>query len=318
LFLIAGVSYVRPENYRPFFVPTDARGRFGAKGVVEGSAVIFFAYVGFDAVSTAASEAIDPQRAVPIATLASLVVCTGFYVAVAYVLTGLVPYTQLDVPDPIAVAINAAGAGFAWVRPIIKIGAIAGLTSVVLVLINGQARIVHAMASDGLLPRALAVVDARTRTPSRALLGAGCAAAALAAIMPLDVLGEMVSIGTLAAFAFVCVGVLVLRRSRPDLPRPFRVPFAPAVPAAGALICVIQMATLPPETWLRLLLWMALGGAVWFFHGRLHALPIDERVKRLLGSGEGRALEGADTPAAAAATPRTRSGHAPLVDDDGW
>ena len=285
LFLLSSIPFVKSENWTPFFISAEGE-RYGVRGVITGSSVVFFAFIGFDAISTASAEAKNPQRAVPIATLASLVICTVLYIAVALALTGLVNYTKLDVADPIAVAVDAAGPGLVWVRPIIKFGAVSGLTSVILVLLNGQARIAYSMASDGLLPPALAYVHPVYRTPSKALFTAGVSAALLAAFVPVDALGEMVSIGTLAAFAFVCIGVIVLRRTKPNMPRPFKTPYAPFVPAAGATMCVIQMLALPPETWLRLILWMALGGVVYHTYSRHHMLPVDERIKRLLKTGE--------------------------------
>lgn len=242
---------------------------------------------GFDAISTAAQEARNPQRDVPIATLGALGVSTGLYVAVGLVLTGLVPYYLLDVPDPIAVAVDAAGAGLSWVRPIVKLGALAGLTSVILVSINGQARIAFAMAADGLLSGRLARVHPRYKTPHNAIALSGCTAAVISAVVPIDVLGEMVSIGTLAAFAFVCVGVIVLRRRRPDARRPFRVPWAPWIPGAGVLMCAAQMVALPLDTWLRLLVWMAAGGVLYRVYSVHHMTPVADRVRRMLGEAAG-------------------------------
>lgn len=303
LFLASSLPFVKSENWQPFFVPAEGE-RFGVRGIVSASAVVFFSFIGFDAISTASSEARNPQRAVPIATLLSLIICTSLYIAVAFALTGLVSYKLLDVPDPIAVAVDAAGPGLKWVRPIIKFGAIAGLTSVIIVLLNGQARIAHSMATDGLLPAALAYIHPLYKTPSNALLAAGCSAALLAALVPIDALGEMVSIGTLAAFAFVCVGVIVLRHTKPNQARPFRTPFSPFIPAVGALMCFIQMIALPPETWLRLFLWMALGGVFYFNYSRHHMRPIHERIARINGFQD----EPDSTPKAEdGATPTTSS-----------
>jgi APA family basic amino acid/polyamine antiporter len=308
IFLLASVGHVDSRRWSPFFIPADAAGNFGAKGVIAGSSVVFFSFVGFDAISTASGEAVDPQRAVPVATLASLGVCTALYICVALAMTGLVDYRALDVADPLAVALDAAGPGLAWVRPIVKLGAVCGLASVILVLVNGQARITFAMASDGLLPAALARVHPVHKTPAAALALAGATAGVLAALVPIDALGEMVSIGTLAAFAFVCATVLVLRRTRPAHPRPFRVPCSPAVPALGIAMCAMQMVVLPPETWARLAAWTAVGGAVYWGYARHHALPIEARVARLFQARAG------DEVPAAPATP------APLLprDDDGW
>ena len=191
LFLVSGVGFVKAANYSPFFIATDERGHYGFWGLLTGSSVVFFSFIGFDAISTACAEAIDPQTSVPRATIGALSVCTLLYVLVAAVLTGLVPYKLLDAPDPIAVAVDAAGPGLAFVRPIIKVGAITGLTSVILVLINGQARITHAMAADGLLPRAPAAVDARTPTPAPAIVAAGGAAGAPAALFSAHLSGRV-------------------------------------------------------------------------------------------------------------------------------
>jgi APA family basic amino acid/polyamine antiporter len=287
LFLFSSIPFVKKENWSPFFIPSTDTDRYGFRGIITGSSVVFFAFIGFDAISTASGEAKNPQRSVPIATLASLVVCTVLYIAVAFALTGLVSYTQLDVADPIAVAVDAAGTGLVWVRPIIKFGAVAGLTSVILVLLNGQARIAYSMSSDGLLPAALSYIHPTYRTPSNALLTAGMSAAVLAAFVPVDALGEMVSIGTLAAFAFVCIGVIVLRRTKPNMLRPFKTPYSPYVPALGAIMCIIQMIALPPETWLRLILWMVLGGVVYHTYSRHHMKPVAQRIERLLNCGDG-------------------------------
>lgn len=192
VFLAAGAFYVVPANWEPFIPPATPEGAYGLFGVLRGSSVVFFSYVGFDAISTASSEARDPQRTIPIATLASLAICTALYIATGAVVTGLTPYQTLDVPDPIAVAVDAAGPGLWWLRPIVKLGALCGLTSVVMVLILGQARIVWAMADDGLLPPVLARLHPRFRTPHIATIATGAVAAVVAALVPIDVLGEMV------------------------------------------------------------------------------------------------------------------------------
>jgi len=269
LFIAFGVAYINADNWRPFMPEnTGVFGQFGWSGVLRGAGVIFFAYIGFDAVSTAAQEAKNPQRDMPIGILASLAVCTVLYIAVALVLTGIVRFDQLNVPDPIAVGVDAAGPGLFWLRKFIKIGAIAGLSSVMLVLLLGQPRIFYAMAIDGLLPKFFSNVHPKFRTPHITTMVTGAAAAVLGGLFPIGALGEMVSIGTLLAFAIVCASIIVLRRTHPDLPRPFRTPLVPLLPALGVVITVGQMFMLPWATWLRLIIWMAIGIAIYFFYGR--------------------------------------------------
>ena len=271
LFIAFGLAYINRENWTPFIPPQVGPGKYGWSGIVRGAGVIFFAYIGFDAVSTAAQEAKKPQRDMPVGILGSLAICTVLYIAVALVLTGIVKYSTLNVPDPIAVGVNAAGPGLAWLRPIVKIGAIAGLTSVILVMLLGQPRIFYSMSKDGLLPPVFAAVHPKFRTPWLASLLTGVFAMAMAGLLPIGLLGELVSIGTLLAFAIVCGGVLVLRYTDPDLPRPFRTPLVPLVPLGGIAACFYLMAHLPPDTWARLIIWMAIGLAIYFLYGRRHS-----------------------------------------------
>ncbi len=270
LFIGVGSFFVSPANWSPL-VPanTGSFGEFGWSGLLRGAGVIFFAYIGFDAVSTAAQEARNPQRDMPIGIMASLVVCTILYIAMALVLTGIVHYSRLGVPDPIAVGIDATG--LVWMRPVIKLGALAGLSSVILVMLLAQPRIFFTMSRDGLLPPVFSRVHPRFRTPWITTIVTGAVVAVVAAIFPIGVLGELVSIGTLLAFVLVCLGIVALRRSRPDLPRPFRTPGSPWVPIAGALACLYLMAGLPLETWARLIGWLALGMAIYFAYGRRSA-----------------------------------------------
>ncbi len=266
-FIAAGLRFINAENWRPFIPPnTGTFEQFGWTGVVTGAGVIFFAYIGFDAVSTAAQEAKNPQRDMPIGILGSLVVCTILYIAVSAVLTGIVPYTTLNVPDPMAVGIDATG--LAWMKWIIKIGAIAGLSSVILVMIMAQPRIFWTMANDGLLPRAFTRVHSKFRTPYIPTIMTGLAVAIAGGLFPIGDLGHMVSIGTLFAFILVCAGVWVLRRTRPDIKRPFRAPAIWFVAPAGMLSCFYLMYGLPLVTWYRLAVWMAIGLFIYFLYGK--------------------------------------------------
>jgi APA family basic amino acid/polyamine antiporter len=239
--------------------------------VVRGAGVIFFAYIGFDAVSTAGQEARNPQRDMPIGILGSLVGCTILYIAVALVLTGVVSYTKLNDPAPIAVAINALGEGAAWLRPVVKIGAIAGLSSVILVMMLGQPRIFYTMSKDGLLPPVFSAVHPRFRTPWLATLLTGLVAMLVAGLFPIGLLGELVSIGTLLAFAIVCAGIFVLRFTDPNIPRPFKAPVFWLVSPLGVFFCIYLMYGLPGDTWARLFVWMAIGLVIYFAYGRRHS-----------------------------------------------
>ena len=273
-----GAFYVEPANWVPFIPEqlTDAAtglplaGKFGWSGIFAGAGVIFFAYIGFDAVSTAAQEAKNPQRDLPIGILASLTVCTILYILMALVMTGLVPFAQLNVPEPVFVALDAAPA-LNWLKIFATLGAVAGLASVVLVMLMAQPRIFYAMSRDGLLPPIFGRVHPKFKTPWLATIITGVTAAVFAGLFPIGILGHLVSIGTLFAFVIVCAGILVLRYRSPDLPRPFRTPFVPFVPVGGVLICSWLMYNLPADTWLRLAIWMALGLAIYFLYGRKHS-----------------------------------------------
>ncbi len=264
-----GFGHVNTANWMPF-VPENSGsfGQFGWSGVVRGAGVVFFAYIGFDAVSTAAQEAKHPQRDVPIGILGSLGICTLLYVGMALVLTGLAHYTELNVPHPVYVAIAKAGPSLAWLGMAVNVGAVAGLSSVVLVLLLAQPRVLFAMARDGLLPRIFTRIHPRYHTPYVSTLLTGGVCAVLAGLFPIGVLGELVSIGTLLAFVIVCAGVWILRRKAPNAPRPFRAPGVPWVPLAGILTCFVMMALLPLDTWIRLIVWLALGMAIYFSYGR--------------------------------------------------
>ena len=272
LFIGFGIMYVNMDNLTPFIpANTGNFGEFGWSGILRGAGVIFFAYIGFDVVSTAAQEVKNPQRDMPIGILGSLTIVTILYILVAFVLLGLVSYTNLKVSNPIAVGIDAAGEGLRWLRPIIKIGAITGLSSVVLILLYGQSRIFFTMSRDGMLPQKFAAVHRRFRTPYVTTVATGAAAMLVAGLFPIENLAEMVSIGTLLAFAIVCVSVLILRYTRPKLHRPFRTPFMPYVPILGALIALLQMLALPMDTWMRLFIWMFIGFFIYAIYGERHA-----------------------------------------------
>ena len=272
LFIGFGISHIHLSNWTPFIpVNTGEFGHFGWSGILTGAAVVFFAYVGFDAVSTTSQEAINPKRDVPRGILFSLLICTVLYIAVSLVLTGILNYKYLNVEAPIALAINNAGPGLMWLRPIIKIGAIAGLSSVVLVLLLGQSRVFFTMASDGLLWKSFAKTHSRFKTPHITTIVTGSVAAFFAGLFPIGLLGEMVSIGTLLAFVIVSIGIILLRKSEPDAVRGFRTPWVPFVPILGALVCLAQMASLPSATWIRLIVWMLIGFGIYFTYGIKHS-----------------------------------------------
>ncbi|MDX2120019.1 MAG: amino acid permease [Gemmatimonadota bacterium] len=267
-----GFQYVNTANWTPFIPEnTGEFGKFGWSGVLRGAGVIFFAYIGFDAVSTAAQEAKNPQRDLPIGILGSLAVCTVLYILMALVMTGIAHYSELNVPHPVFVAIEKAGPSLKWLGYLINIGAISGLASVVLVMLMGQPRIFYSMARDGLLPAVFGKVHPTFKTPYISTIITGLVAALIAGIFPIGLLGELVSIGTLLAFVIVCGGIIVLRRVQPDLHRPFKTPLVPLVPILGILICGYMMYGLPVDTWLRLGIWMALGLAIYFLYGRSHS-----------------------------------------------
>jgi APA family basic amino acid/polyamine antiporter len=285
LIVLAGAAFVRAENYVPFIPPnTGSFGEYGSSGVLRGAAVIFFAYIGFDAVSTAAQEARDPQRDMPRGILGSLAICTVLYIAASAVMVGLVPYQNLMGPAPMAVAVDharLAAASTMWsglmsmMATLVKVGIVAGLTSTMVVQMLAQPRILMSMSQDGLLPAWASRIHPRFRTPHLTTLATGLIVAVASGFTPIGVLGNLVSIGTLFAFVIVSIGILVLRRTQPDLPRPFRTPWVPYVPTASVVVSLLLMASLPRETWERLGIWMAIGITIYFVYGRKRALLAD-------------------------------------------
>src|SRR5262245_2826056 len=278
LFVIGlGSAYVRPENWHPFLP-------FGWGGVLSGASYVFFAYIGFDSVSTHAEEARNPQRDVPIGIITSLALCTVLYILVAAVLTGMVPRTQISIDAPVAAAFASRGLRVAVF--FISLGAVVGITSVLLVLLLSQARVLLAMARDGLIPREFfGAVHPRFRTPHKGTILTGVLVATAAAVFPLRILAELVNIGTLMAFVIVCAAVLVMRRTNPDLPRPFRTPFVPAVPILGMLMNFGMMCALGWENWVRLFVWLAVGLVIYFAYGRRRSVIALQLAHELAASG---------------------------------
>jgi APA family basic amino acid/polyamine antiporter len=274
VFIGIGVRYLlqHPEltaaNWHPF-IPPSTGGEFGWAGISHGASIIFFAYIGFDAVSTAAQEANNPARDMPIGILGSLVICTILYIVVAVVLTGLVNYKLLAVPDPLAIGIDATGNR--WGSLLVKLGALLGLSSTIVVMLLGQSRVFFSMSRDGLLPSMFKAIHPRFRTPWISTLTVGLVVAVLAASLPIDQLGEMVNIGTMLAFAIVCGGVWVLRRSHPDLPRPFKTPWVPFVPIMGIIVSLYLMYNVQTNTKWRLIIWLVVGMFVYFGYSRSHS-----------------------------------------------
>lgn len=265
---IAGLAFADRSHWSPF-IPrnTGHFGAFGVSGVLTGAAIVFYAYVGFDAVSTMSQETRNPQRTVPLGLIASLAVCTFLYILIALMITGLVDYHTLAVPDPLHLALAAGGPRLSWAKELVGIIIGVGLISTLLVTLLGQVRIFFAMAHDGLLPPWFAAVHPRWRTPHIGTFITGAGAAVIAGVFPLKLLGELISIGTLLAFAIVCLGIIALRIQRPDLPRPFRVPGYPWTPVGGIAVCMALMASLPRDTWIRLAAWLGLGLVVYAAYG---------------------------------------------------
>lgn len=288
LVIVAGLFFIKIENYRPFIPPARSTPEveglgapmiqvlfgitpvaYGVIGIFSAAAIVFFAFIGFDIVATAAEETIEPQRDLPRGIIGSLVICTVLYVAVSLVVVGMQHYTQLSTKAPLADAFTSVGQP--WAATLISIGAIAGLTTVVMILMLGQTRVLFAMCRDGLLPRQLAVVNPRFGTPARVTLLVGFVTMVLAGFISLGALAELVNIGTLFAFVVVSAGVIVLRHTRPDLPRAFRTPMVPVLPILSVLACLYLMLNLPVETWLRFAVWLIIGAVLYFVYGYRHS-----------------------------------------------
>jgi basic amino acid/polyamine antiporter, APA family len=275
---IAG-QHVNPDNWVPFIpqrvIDAQGNGHYGFAGVTTAAALIFFAYIGFDAVSTAGEECVRPQRDLPIGILGSLAICTVLYILVSGILTGVVPYQDIDLKAPIAEAMS--GLGISWAKGAVATGAIFGITTVMLVLYYGMTRVVLAMSRDGLLPAAMAQVHPKTQTPVKLILGSGVIIALIAGLSPIGKVAELVNLGTLGAFFLVCLSVIIMRRTRPALVRPFRVPLVPVIPLLGMAFCAWLMVSLPLTTWLAFSLWFTLGLLVYFLYSRSHSALADVR-----------------------------------------
>ena len=270
IFIVLGFFYIKAQNYHPF-IPSNTGnfGEFGISGILRAAGVIFFAYIGFDAVSTAAQEAKNPQKDMPIGIIGSLIICTVLYILFSLVLVGLVNYKELGVAAPVALAIDQTP--YHWLNWCVKLAILAGLTSVILVLMLGQSRIFFIMARDGLLPKVFSKIHPRYKTPYGSNIVLMIFVGLFGAYAPLELVGHMTSIGTLLAFVIVCLGVIILRKTRPDLPRPFKTPLVPLVPILGMLVCLTMMFSLGLLNWIRLILWLIIGFGIYFFYGIRHS-----------------------------------------------
>ncbi len=308
IFIAVGWQYIRPENYTPYIPDnTGSFGEFGFSGIIRAAAIVFFAYIGFDAVSTAAQEAKNPKRDMPIGILASLGICTLLYVLFAHVMTGVVNYEAFAGKDgiaPVAVAVEAMGPAdasgmitpeYPWLNNAILLAILAGYASVILVMLMGQSRVFFSMSKDGLVPKIFSDVHDKFRTPAKNNLFFMVLVSLFAAFVPARVVGEMTSIGTLFAFILVCIGVLILRNKMPEAPRAFRTPLVPFVPIAGILVCLFMMVFLPMDTWIRLIVWMMIGFDLYLFYGMKHSVQnkgmfSNGNYKVVAGSGLGMVL----------------------------
>lgn len=272
LFIIIGLPHVNPNNWVPFIPEnTGSFGDFGWSGIIRAAGLVFFAYIGFDTVSTLAQDAKNPQKDLPRGILGSLIICTVAYIIVSLILTGIVHFELLNVPDPMAIALNAMGPSFFWISAIVKIAIVAGLASVVLVQLLAQTRIFLAVSKDGLLPKSFSKLHRRLRTPVFASVITALVVMILSGLFPVEILGQFVSMITLFIFAIVCVGVLVLRRTHPEFKRPFKVPLVPWVPLLGVITCVGQMIALPGVTWVQLIIWFSIGITLYFAYSIKHS-----------------------------------------------
>ena len=279
LVIFFGFGHIDWNNFKPF-VPAEHAGRYGWAGIMTGSAIIFFAYIGFDSVSVAAQETKNPQRDLPIGILASLAICTVLYIAISIVLLGMAYYTTMsNIPNPVSFAVGKI-ASLHWLVPIIDVGASIGLASTIFVGLYGQSRIFYSMSRDGFLPKMFAAVHPRFHTPHRGTIVTGIVAAAIAAVFPINLLGQLVLIGTLLAFVVVCIGVMILRVQAPNAKRPFRTPYVWVVAPLGIAICGYMMKSLPIDTWWRLAFWTIIGLVIYFVYGVWHALPSKWKVDK--------------------------------------
>ena len=272
LFIGCGIAFIKPSNWVPFIPPnTGTFGEFGFSGILRGAGVVFFAFIGFDALSTLAQEAKNPQKDMPTGMIGSLGIAASLYILMALVLTGVVSYTALTGPAPFSVALNAFVPNFVWLRYVAKIGILMGLSSVILVMLLGQTRVFYSMSRDGLLPKAFGKVHKKFHTPFFNTMVMTLFGMAICGFFPVGFLGQLTSIGTLMAFAIVCFGVLILRYRQPSLHRPFKVPFFPWIPLAGTLACLLQMAVLPAVVWIQLICWTFLGYVIYFGYSIRHS-----------------------------------------------
>lgn len=308
VFIAVGWQYIKPENYTPYIPENTGKfGEFGFSGIIRAAAIVFFAYIGFDAVSTAAQEAKNPKRDMPIGILLSLGICTILYILFAHVMTGVVNYQAFAGKDgiaPVAIAVEAMGTtgadgmitpAYPWLNTAILLAILGGYASVILVMLMGQSRVFFSMSKDGLMPKVFSEVHPKFRTPAKNNLLFMIIVSLFAAFVPARVVGEMTSIGTLFAFILVCIGVLILRKRLPDAPRAFRTPFVPIVPIAGVLVCLFMMVFLPLDTWIRLIVWMMIGFDLYLFYGMKHSILNKngfslKNYKTVAGSGLGMVL----------------------------